>query len=64
MNNVVIPLIAGFLLGNEKARNQVGVGLQQLVGQGIDLLNGMNSVNGTGGVRNVPDQQSVPESDE
>jgi len=61
MNSVVIPLIAGFLLGNEKARNQVGIGLQQLVGQGIDLLNGMN---GMGGVSNVPDQQSVPESDE
>jgi len=62
MNNAILPLIVGFLAGNEKARNQVMIGLQQIAGQGIDMLNGMGKTGGD--ASNVPDRQPVPESDE
>lgn len=56
MNSIIIPLALGFLLGNEKARNQVVIGLQQITGQGIDFLNSMD--------RNQGDQDAEqPKSD-
>lgn len=61
MNSIIIPLIAGFLLGNEKARNQVAINLQQFAGQGIDMLNGLGK---TGGEHNVSNSTAVPESKE
>lgn len=60
MNNTILPLVLGYLAGNEKMRNQVMLGFQQLVGQGIDVLNGLNK---TGGEPNVS-SQFVSESDE
>lgn len=50
MTNKLIPLALGFLLGNEKARNQVAISLQQIIGQGIDALNKMD---GTENVSNI-----------
>lgn len=58
MNSAILPLILGYLAGNEKMRNQVMIGLQQIAGQGIDLLNGA----GKTGDANVPSQPvSEPE---
>lgn len=59
MNNTILPLVLGYLAGNEKARNQVMLGLQQLAGQGIDMLSGSNKTGGESDVSNKP----VPESD-
>lgn len=56
-NNSIIPLAIGFILGNDKMRNQVALGLQQLAGQGVDLLNTMEPRQG---VNNVPNKQPVP----
>lgn len=61
MNNTILPLVLGYLAGNEKMRNQVMLGFQQLAGQGIDVLNGLNK---TGGGSNASNKQSAPEPDE
>lgn len=61
MNGIILPLALGYLLGNEKAREQVMIGLQQLTGQGIDMLNGLNK---GGDASNVSDRQSVDDTKE
>lgn len=55
MNSVIIPVVLGYLLGNEKARNQLGASLQQLTGQGIDVLNSISKNQG-----DVNAEQSEP----
>lgn len=50
MNGALLPLIIGFLAGNEKARNQVMLGVQQIAGSGIDFLNNMNGKQNQGDV--------------
>ena len=47
----IILVGAGFLLGNQKARNQFVTMLQQLAGSGIDALNKMG-----GGELNATEQ--------
>lgn len=46
MNSIIIPVVLGYLLGNDRARNQLGASLQQLTGQGIDILNSFNKKQG------------------
>lgn len=41
----LIFLGAGYILGNEKARNSFSAALQHLAGSGIDTLNKMGNVN-------------------